>query len=79
VNLSASKGLNTPTIILPVVLCGYETWCLILRDESSLNVFQKRILRKICGRWEEEIDVGRKRLGLCVEALRWAGNVARTE
>ena len=37
------------TIILPVVLCGCETWFLTLRDESRLRVFENRILRRIFG------------------------------
>ena len=31
----------------PVVLYGYETWSLKLREESRLRVFEKRILRRI--------------------------------
>ena len=30
------------TIILPVVLYGYETWSLTLREESRLRVFEKK-------------------------------------
>ena len=37
------------TIILPVVLYGYETWSLILREEHRLRVFDNRGLRKIFG------------------------------
>jgi hypothetical protein len=35
------------TVILPVVLYGYETWLLILREEHRLRVFGNRILRRI--------------------------------
>ena len=35
------------TIILPVVLCGYETWSLTLRKEHRLRVFENRVLRRI--------------------------------
>jgi hypothetical protein len=35
------------TIILPVVLYGYETWSLTLRGEHRLRVFGNRMLRKI--------------------------------
>jgi hypothetical protein len=38
------------TIILPVVLCGYETWSLTLRNERSLKLFDSRVLRRKCGR-----------------------------
>ena len=33
------------TIILSVMLYGYETWSLTLREESRLRVFENRILR----------------------------------
>ena len=32
-------------VILPVVLCGCETWSLTLREESRLWVFENRVLR----------------------------------
>ena len=35
------------TIILPVVLCGCETWSLTLREEKKLRVFENRVLRRI--------------------------------
>jgi hypothetical protein len=44
-------------IILPVVLYGYETWSLTLREKPRLRVFEKRVLRRISGRsdrWLEE-------------------------
>jgi hypothetical protein len=37
------------TIILPVVLYGYETWSLTLREEHRLRVFENRVLRRIVG------------------------------
>ena len=37
------------TIILPVVLYGYETWSLTLREERRLRVFENRVLRRIFG------------------------------
>ena len=42
------------TIILPVVLYGYETWYLTLREESSLRVFENRALRQIFGPKRDE-------------------------
>jgi hypothetical protein len=33
------------TIILPVVLCGCETWSLTLREEHRLRVFENSVLR----------------------------------
>jgi hypothetical protein len=37
------------TIILPVVLCGCETWSLTLSEEHRLRVFENRVLRNIFG------------------------------
>ena len=41
------------TIILPVVLYGYEAWSLTLREERKLRVFENMVLRRIFGprRW----------------------------
>jgi hypothetical protein len=43
------------TIILPVVLYGCETWCLILREEHRLSVFENRTLRRIFGPKRDEV------------------------
>ena len=37
------------TIILPVVVCGCETWSLTLREERRLRIFENRILKRIFG------------------------------
>ena len=37
------------TIILPVVLCGCETWSLTLWEERRLRVFENMVLRRIFG------------------------------
>ena len=37
------------TIILPVVLCGCETWSITLREECRLRVFENMVLRSIFG------------------------------
>jgi hypothetical protein len=45
-----SKKLKTKkyrTIILPVVLYGYETWLLTLREERRLGVSENRVLSRI--------------------------------
>jgi hypothetical protein len=34
------------TIILHVVLYGFETWSLTLREERRLRVFENRVLRR---------------------------------
>ena len=44
------------TIIVPVVLYGYETWSLTLREEHRLRVFDNRVLRRLFGpKWNEVI------------------------
>jgi hypothetical protein len=49
------------TIILPVVLCGCETWSLTLREEHRLRVFKNSVLRRIFGPKREE-DRSRRKL-----------------
>ena len=52
-NLSSSclsKNLKSKiyrTIILPVVLYGFETWSLTLREEHRQRVLGSRLLRRI--------------------------------
>jgi hypothetical protein len=48
------------TIILPVVLCGCETWSLTLREEymCTLRVFEKRVLRRIFGPKRDQVTGG---------------------
>jgi hypothetical protein len=43
------------TIILPVVLYGYETWALTLREKHRLRVFENRVLRRIFGPKRDEV------------------------
>ena len=40
------KIILPTTIILPVVLCGFETWSLTLREERRLRVFENRVVRR---------------------------------
>ena len=44
------KDLNTP-----VVLYGYETWSLTLREKRRLRVFENRVLRRIFGPRRDEV------------------------
>ena len=49
------------TIILPVVLYGYEIWSLTLREERRLRVFENRVLRRVFGpKWDEVTGEWRK-------------------
>ena len=53
-----SKNLKTKIfriIIMPVVLYGFETWSLTLREERRLKVFENRVLRRISGPKRDEI------------------------
>jgi len=43
------------TIIVPVVLYGYETWSLTLSEERRLRVFENRVLRLIFGPKTDEV------------------------
>jgi hypothetical protein len=43
------------TIILPVVLYGYQTWSLALWEEHRLRVFENRVLRGIFGPKRNEL------------------------
>jgi hypothetical protein len=77
------------TIILPVVLYGCETWCLTLREEHRLTVFENRVLRRIFGPKRDEVTGEWRKLyheelhnlysspDIKSRRMRWAGHVAR--
>jgi hypothetical protein len=81
------------TIILPVVLCGCETWSLTLREENILRVFENRFLRIIFGPKRDEVTGEWRKLHneelhifysspniirqIKSRRMRWAGRVAR--
>jgi hypothetical protein len=81
------------TIILPVVLYGYETWSLTLRLEHRLKVFENRVLRRIFGPKRDEVTGEWRKLHneelhslysspdivrqVKSRRMRWAGHVAR--
>ena len=69
--LSKKLNINTrsKTIILPVAVCGSESWSLTLRDENRLRVFENKIFRTVANspihrvyrqytkfRWTQNID-----------------------
>jgi hypothetical protein len=45
------------TIILPVVLYGFETWSPTLSKEHRLGVFENRVLRRIFGPKRDKVTV----------------------
>jgi len=81
------------TIILPVVLCGCETWSLTLREERRLRVFENRVLRRVFGPKRDEVTVKWRELHneelsdlyslpnivrvVKSRRMRWAGHLAR--
>jgi hypothetical protein len=46
------------TVVLPVVLYGCETWCLALRVEHRLVMFEKRVLRRTFILTRDEVTGG---------------------
>jgi hypothetical protein len=50
------------TIILPVVLNGYETWSLTFREERRLRMYENSVLRRIFGPKSEEVTEEWRRL-----------------
>jgi hypothetical protein len=91
-----SKNLKVrihKTIILPVVLCGCETWSLIVREEHKVRVFENRVLRRIFGPKRDGVTGGWRKLHnaelhdlynspsiiriIKPKSLRWVGHVAR--
>jgi hypothetical protein len=78
-------------MILPVVLCGCETWSLTLREEHRLRVFENRVLRRIFGPKRDEVTEEGRKLNNGVYSspdiirqiksrrMWWAGHVACME
>ena len=80
-------------IILHVVLYGFETWSITLREERRLRVFENRVLRGIFGLKRDEVTGEWRKLHkedlnnlYCspnivrvfkLRRMRWEGNVAR--
>jgi hypothetical protein len=61
-NLSSSRLLSKnikirihKTILLPVVRYGCKTWCLVLREEHKLRLFERRVLRRIFGPKRDDV------------------------
>ena len=49
-------------MILSVVLCGWETWCVTSREERRLAVLENRVLWKIFGPKRDKVKGNRRRL-----------------
>jgi hypothetical protein len=97
-SLLLSKNVNVKiykAIILPVVLCGCETWSLTLREEHRLRLFENRVLRRIFGPKRDEITGEWRKLHnkelhnlyssqkiirqIKSRRMTWAGHLARME
>jgi len=66
------------TVILPVVLYGYETWSLTLREKRRLRVFENKVLRRICGSKRDEVTgEWRKQLKEELNDLYFSTNIVR--
>jgi hypothetical protein len=79
--------------ILPVVLCGCETWPLTLREERRLRTFKDRVQRRIFGLKRDEVIGDWRKLHnkelhklysspsiiimMKSRRKRWAGHIAR--
>ena len=79
------------TLIRPVLLYGSETWVISQADETSLRVFERKILRKIFGPVKDNGEY-RRRMNhelyelypdidvvkvIKISRLRWLGHVSR--
>jgi hypothetical protein len=78
---------------LTVVLYGFETWSLTLREERRLRMFENRVLRKIFGTKRDEVTREWRKLNIeqindlyyspnfvriiKARTIRWAGHVDR--
>jgi hypothetical protein len=77
-----------------VVLYGFETWSLTLREEHRLRVFKNRVLRRIIGPKRDEVTEERRKLHnkelhdlyclpciirIIISRIRWEGHIARME
>jgi hypothetical protein len=76
---------------MSVVLYGFETWSLTLREEHRLRVFKNRVLRRISGLKRDEVTGGWRKLHdeellnlysspriIIMKSRRiWAGHAAR--
>ena len=76
-----------------VVLYGFETWSLTLREERRLGVFENMMLRRILGPRSDEVTGERRKLQneelndlysspnivrvIKLRRMGWAGHVAR--
>ena len=82
------KRMMYERIVVPTVIYGVEAWCLKEGEKRTLNVFEMKCLRKMCGATvmdrnrliRDEVGVMRDLAGRaesCVQ--RWFGHVERMD
>ncbi|XP_049315624.1 uncharacterized protein LOC125779109 [Bactrocera dorsalis] len=80
------------SLIIPVLLYGAEAWTMSTTDESTLRVFERKVLRKIYGplrvghgeyriRWNDELYEIYDDIDIVAkrQRLRWLGHVVRMD
>ena len=77
------------TLVVPVLLCGSETWKMNKGDDKAVNVFHNRCLRKILRiRWQDLVSTkelleraGMKPMSVEVMSRRWKmiGHILRKD
>ena len=75
-----SKNLKTKiyrTIILPVVLYGFEAWSLTAREERKKRVFENMVLSRIFGPRRDEVTGEWRRLHNELNGLYSSPNIVR--
>jgi len=91
--LSKNLKIKIHRTIIFLVLYGFETWSLTLREERRLRVFENRVLRRIFGPKRDEVRRDWKKLHneeihdlycspnilqvINSRRMRWVGHVAR--
>ena len=90
----ASKIRLYKTLIVPIILYGSETWTMKKCDENRLDVFERKILRRILGPIREDDGTYRLRYNdecmkelkeapvsakVKIKQLKWAGHVVRMD
>ena len=93
-SISRTSKLNIyRTLIRPVATYGAESWAQTQNDEEVLNLFERKILRKIYGpiqdkgewriRYNHELEALQRKESIVrfikAQRLRWAGHVMRME
>jgi hypothetical protein len=77
VSCKRTKNQIYKTVILPVVLYGYDAWSLTLREEHRLKVSENRVLKGVFGPEREEEGSWRKLHNDELHSLYSSPNIVR--